>query len=146
MAKTTSVSRKVVKDAGATRLIGFECGFGYFAGDIVVHPKKGRGRVVCIYRTSQAVAIAWNGEALSTFHPKEDRKLEKTGERIVAPMFPKHVLTWLYKQYDLSDRVMFWYHWKGTGKQAASDCAEKFALTLDEVRDILRVYKDLGFL
>lgn len=124
-----------------THLAGYECGFGYFVGDIVQHPTKPvTGRVICIFRVSRCISIAWGeGEVLGTYHPAK-AKLEIVG-RVVSTMFPKDILTWLYKKYDLSERVFFWYHFKGCGRKAAESVAEKFNISIDEMRTLLIPYK-----
>ncbi len=127
-----------------TRLIGFECGFGFFAGDTIEHPRKGTGRVSCVFRESGVIPIVWgDNTSISTYHARNDRHLDKTG-RVAAPLFPKVVLKWIYEQYNLENKIFFMYHWKGANKQAAEATAEYLHVSLSKIKSVLQSFRDRG--
>ncbi len=130
-----------------TRLRGFECGFGFFAGDEVKSSKHGEGRVVCVYRKSKSVQIFWyKKEQFGIFHFASDKDIKKKGTRVEAPMFPKALLISIYSSYNEMHRVLFLYHFYGCKKTAVPSICAKLRLEREQVVEVLHKAKVKGLL
>ena len=132
-------------------LMTLECGFGYFAGDVIRYKDKEgtkTAEVVFVSRSMcnlQTQVYRCDGKkyTFDDFFLDMVRIGDPTLKRLNVPrksprLFPKITLRQIYEQYSLNGKVFFLYHYYGCGRVAAEKTATRLQIDLAQVRSVLK--------